>query len=210
MCELGIPLINVCFQDPSTDADPCSLPIESPFLACRRSSSALIDSCKKSPSDKPPSGMARTTSVGTPRDYADSKKDTSGAQNPGHHEQGLPWHKASASSESSRCGVPSGISSKTQHHFMTTTALNDAANIQKWVSYAGGHYARHNSQEVSVDHPNKSQPKRSNNTQSVKITSATQLVVHDFMTTRHLTSGILNFMIAMFGTCLDIETLFHC
>ena len=214
MCKLGIPLTNGCFQDPSTGADPCSLPIESPFLACRRSSSTLIDSCLKSPSENPPSGMARTTSVAIPLEYAGSKRDISCAQNPWHHQQGLPWHKTSASSESSRCGVPSGISSKTQHHFTTTTALNDAADLQKWVSYAGSHYpmraASHHSKKASVDYTEKSHPKRSKNTQSVKTTSAPQLAVHDFMTIRHLTSGIFYFMIAIVGTCLEIETLLHC
>jgi len=53
----------------STDADPCSLPIESPVHSRQRLSSALIDSCKSYPSDKHPVGMARTTSVLTPRDH---------------------------------------------------------------------------------------------------------------------------------------------
>jgi len=52
----------------STDADPCSLPIESPLHFRQRLSSAPIDSCNSSPSDKHSVGMPRTTSALTPRD----------------------------------------------------------------------------------------------------------------------------------------------
>jgi len=89
-------LTSVCLQVP----DPFSLPVESPFLSRRRSSSTPIESCQNSLSDKYSPGIAQKTSAGTPQHHAKSKRDMS-AHCPGHHEQGL----VPASWESGRCSV---------------------------------------------------------------------------------------------------------
>ena len=192
--------------------EPFSLPVESPFLSRRRSSST--DSCKKSPLHEYPSDIARTTSAVTPRNHAKSKRDMS-AQCLGHHQQGLAGHKASASWDSSRCGVPSaseswessrcgvplGVLSKMQRHSTMTTAQNDAADTREWVSHAGSHYpkrvASHSPKKVTVqsklpvDRTKKAQPKRQNDTQPNRIASAPQLAAHNSVTIHHLSSGSL-------------------
>ena len=170
-------------QDPLTDADPFSMPVESPFRSFRRSSSTPIDSCQSSPLDEHPSGIARTTSAGTLRDHARSRTDKSAVKHLGHHLQGLPPYKASASWESSRCIVP-GVSSKIQHHSATTTTLNDVADTRKWVSYAASHYPRraasHNPKRASVkstfsvEHSKKLQPKRQDDTSKRSSSGATK------------------------------------
>ena len=194
--------------------DPLSLPVESPFLSRRRSSST--DSCKKSPLHELPSDIARTTSAVNPRNHAKSKRDMS-AQCLGHHHQGLAGHKASASWDSSRCGVPSaseswessrcgaplGVLSKMQRHSTMTTAQNDAADTREWVSHAGSHYpkrvASHSPKigtvqsKLPVDRTKKSKPKRQNDTQPNRIASAPQLATHNSATIHHLSSGNLKF-----------------
>ena len=166
--------------------DPLSLPVESPFLSRRRSSST--DSCKKSLSHE---------------------------CHPGHHR--LARHKASASWDSSRCGVPSaseswessrcgaplGVLSKMQRHSTMTTAQNDAADTREWVSHAGSHYPKrvtsHSPKiktvqsKLPVDRTKKSKPKRQNDTQPNRIASAPQLATHNSATIHHLSSGNLKF-----------------
>jgi len=194
--KLGNPLRSVCLQNP----DPCSLPVEFPFLSRRRSSSTLIDSCKSSPSDKHPSGIVQAISAGTLQDHARSRRDISAAQHPGHYEP--PQHKASASWESSRCGVPSVVVDKMQRHSTTTISLNDAADTQKWVPKASGHYPKRAASQDSnkvrvqsllpVDHSKKSsRPKRQDDTQPVRMTSAPQIAMHNSVTMHYVSSGTL-------------------
>jgi len=167
-------------QDP-LNANPFSVPVESPF---RRSSSTPIDSCQNSPLDEHPSGIARTTSAGSLQDHARSRRDKSAVKHPGHHQQGLPPYTASASCESSRCIIPSGVSSNIQHHSVTTTTLNDVANTRKWVSYAASHYPRraasHNPERASVkstfsvEYSKKLQLKRQDDTSKRSSSGATK------------------------------------
>jgi hypothetical protein len=200
-------LTSVCLQVP----DPFSLPVESPFLSRRRSSSTPIESCQNSLSDKYSPGIAQKTSAGTPQHHAKSKRDMS-AHCPGHHEQGLvsaswesgrcsvPSVSASEAGEPNRCGDPLGFLSKMQHH-STTTALNDAVNMREWVSHVGRHYpkrvASHSPKKVTVqskspiDSSKKAQPKRQDDAQPIRITSAPQLAAHNSVTIRHLSSGSL-------------------
>jgi len=105
---------------PSTGADPCWLPAESPFLCRRRSSSTPIDSFKGSPSDENASGMARTTSVGTLRDHTRSNREVS--TNATLKYQGLPLVSSSVLS-----AQPVTLASATQlavHEAMTMRHLS--------------------------------------------------------------------------------------